>query len=231
MAQTSALKAEVRERVGKGAARAVRRQDKIPAVIYGDRKPPIPIALPRREVSQRLHAGGFLTHLMQIEVGGEEIRVIPKDYQLDPVRDFLLHVDFLRVGEGARLTLDVPVHFKNHAESPGLKRGGVLNVVRHAVEMVVPADAIPEFIEVDLTGLDIGDSFHISGITLPDGVVPTITDRDFTIATIAGSAAVLPEEEEQQEAAEGEAVEGEEAAEGAEPEGEQPEDKGKGKED
>jgi large subunit ribosomal protein L25 len=231
MAQTSVLKAEVRERVGKGAARAVRRQDKVPAVIYGDRKPPIPITLPQREMTHRLHAGGFLTHLMQIDVDGEEIRVIPKDYQLDPVRDFLIHVDFLRVGEGARLTLDVPVHFRNHPESPGLKRGGVLNVVRHAVEMIVPADAIPEFIEVDLTGLDIGDSVHISSVTLPEGVVPTIADRDFTIATIAGSAAMLPEEEEKPE---GEVAEAE-VAEGAEPEAEEGEEKerekGKGKED
>jgi large subunit ribosomal protein L25 len=223
MAQTSVLKAEVRERVGKGAARAVRRQDKVPAVIYGDRKPPIPIALPQREMTHRLHAGGFLTHLMQIDVDGEEIRVIPKDYQLDPVRDFLIHVDFLRVGEGARLTLDVPVHFRNHPESPGLKRGGVLNVVRHAIEMVVPADAIPEFVEVDLTGLDIGDSVHISAVTLPEGVVPTITDRDFTVATIAGSAAMLPEEAEKAEAEEAEA----EAAEGAEPEAAEGEDKDK----
>ncbi len=150
---------------------------------------------------------------MQIEVGGEDIRVIPKDYQLDPVRDFLIHVDFLRVGEGAELTLDVPVHFKNQLDAPGLKRGGVLNVVRHVVEMVVPADAIPEFIEVDLTGLDIGDSVHISAVKLPEGVTPTITDRDFTIATIAGSAAMLPEGAE---AAEGEAPA--EPAEGAEAE-------------
>jgi large subunit ribosomal protein L25 len=218
MAQTSVLKAEVRERVGKGAARAVRREDKVPAVIYGDRKPPIPIILPQRELTHRLNAGGFLTHLMQIEVGGEEIRVIPKDYQLDPVRDFLIHVDFLRVGEGARLTLDVPVHFLNQADSPGLKRGGVLNVVRHTVELVVPADAIPEFIEVNLAGLDIGDSVHISAVTLPEGVVPTITDRDFTIATIAGSAAMLPDEGE--EKPEGEAPEAPAAAEGAEGESE-----------
>jgi large subunit ribosomal protein L25 len=228
MAQTSVLKAEVRDRVGKGAARAVRRQDQIPAVIYGDKKPPIPITLPQREVTQRLHAGGFLTHLLQIEVNGEAIRVIPKDFQLDPVRDFLIHVDFLRVGEGAKLTLDVPVHFVNHPESPGLKRGGVLNIVRHAVEMVVPADAIPEFIEVDLTGLDIGDSVHISAVTLPDGVAPTITDRDFTIATIAGAAAMVSEEEEE-EAAEGEEAEGEEAEGEEKAEGEAEE--GKGEED
>jgi large subunit ribosomal protein L25 len=213
MAQTSVLKAEARDRGGKGAARAVRREDKVPAVIYGDKKPPMLISLPQRETTRKLHAGGFLTHLVEIEVGGEKIRAIPKDYQLDPVRDFLIHVDFLRVGEGARLTIAVPVHFKNHIESPGLKRGGVLNIVRHAIDMVVPADAIPEFVEVDLTGLDIGDSVHISAIVLPEGAVPTIRGRDFTVATIAGAASVLPEVEE---GAAAEAVEGAEGEPGAE---------------
>ncbi len=214
MAQTSVLKAEVRERVGKGAARFVRRQDKVPAVIYGDKKPPIAIILPQREVTQRLHAGGFLTHLVEIEVGGETIRAIPKDYQLDPVRDFLIHVDFLRVGVGAKLRLDVPVHFLNHADSPGLKRGGVLNVVRHTIEMIVPADAIPEFVTVDLAGLEIGDSVHISAIALPEGVRPTITGRDFTVATIAGAASAVPEVEEGAAAA-AEGAEGEAKPEGA----------------
>jgi len=236
MAQTSVLKAEARERVGKGAARAVRREDKIPAVIYGDKKPPIAITLNQRELTQRLHAGGFLTHLLEIEVGGEKIRAIPKDYQLDPVRDFLVHIDFLRVGEGARLTLDVPVHFVNQSESPGLKRGGVLNVVRHAIELVVPADAIPEGLTVDLTGLDIGDSVHISHVALPEGCVPTIR-RNFTVATIAGAAAAIPEVEETTAAvatAEGAApVEGAAAGE-AKPEGDaaakaKPEGDGKGK--
>ena len=186
MSEIYELRAEVRERVGKGAARAVRRQDRIPAVIYGDKKPPIPISLPQREMTQRLHAGGFLTHIATIDVDGEKIRVIPRDYQLDPVRDHLVHVDFLRVGEGARLTLEIPVHFLNEHASPGIKRGGALNIVRHTIELRVPVDAIPEAIEVDLTGLDIGDSLHISAVTLPEGVTPTITDRDFTIATIAG---------------------------------------------
>ena len=208
MAQIYELKAEVRDRVGKGAARAVRRQDKVPAVIYGEKQPPIPIAIPQRETTQRLHAGGFLTHLVNIEVNGETIRAIPKDYQLDPVRDSLIHVDFLRVGEGARLTLDVPVHFINHGISPGLKRGGVLNIVRHAVEMQVPADAIPEYIEVDLAGLDIGDSVHISSITLPEGAKPTIVDRDFTVATIAGAGAAIEEAAAEKPAE----AEGEEAA-------------------
>jgi large subunit ribosomal protein L25 len=236
MAQTSVLKAEARDRVGKGAARAVRREDKVPAVIYGDKKPPIPISLNQREMTQRLNAGGFLTHLIEIEVGGEKIRTIPKDYQLDPVRDFLIHIDFLRVGEGARLTLDVPVHFINHADSPGLKRGGVLNVVRHAIEMVVPAEAIPEFVTVDLAGLEIGDSVHISAVPLPEGVTPTIR-RNFTVATIAGAASAIPEVEEGAAAAavvegvEGEAKpEGEAKAEGGEaaPKA-KAEDEGKGK--
>ena len=186
MSEIYELRAEVRERVGKGAARAVRRQDRVPAVIYGDKKPPIPISLPQREMTQRLHAGGFLTHIATIDVDGEKIRVIPRDYQLDPVRDHLVHVDFLRVGEGARLTLEIPVHFINEHASPGIKRGGALNIVRHTIELRVPVDAIPEAIEVDLTGLDIGDSLHISAVTLPEGATPTITDRDFTIATIAG---------------------------------------------
>ncbi len=186
MSEIYELRAEVRERVGKGAARAVRRQDRIPAVIYGDKKPPIPISLPQREMTQRLHAGGFLTHIAMIDVDGEKIRVIPRDYQLDPVRDHLVHVDFLRVGEGAQLTLEIPVHFINEHASPGIKRGGALNIVRHTIELRVPVDAIPEAIEVDLTGLDIGDSLHISSVTLPEGATPTITDRDFTIATIAG---------------------------------------------
>jgi large subunit ribosomal protein L25 len=203
MSETYELKAEVRDGVGKGASRAVRRQGKIPAVIYGDKQPAIPIALPLKETTLRVQAGGFLTHVVTVDVGGERIRVIPKDYQLDPVRDFLLHVDFLRVAEGTRLTLDIPVHFINEHASPGLKRGGALNIVRHAIELYVPVDAIPEFIEVDLTGLEIGDSLHISAVTLPGGVTPTITDRDFTIATIAGSGGAADAEADAAAAAEG----------------------------
>lgn len=195
MSETYELTAEVRGGVGKGAARAVRRQDKIPAVIYGDKKPPIPIALSHRDVTKKIHGGGFLTTVATIDVAGERIRVIPRDFQLDPVKDVPLHVDFLRVAEGAMLTLEIPVHFLNEEKSPGLKRGGVLNVVRHAVEMEVPVDAIPEAIEVDLTGFDIGDSIHISHVTLPQGVTPTITDRDFTIATIAAPAVLTAAEE------------------------------------
>ncbi|HEX2255485.1 MAG TPA: 50S ribosomal protein L25/general stress protein Ctc, partial [Afifellaceae bacterium] len=165
----------------------------------------------------RIQSGGFLTTLANIDVNGESIRVIPKDYQTEPVRDFLLHVDFLRIGVGTRLTLDLPVHFINEEEAPGLERGGVLNVVRHTVEVEVPADSIPDAIVVDLSGFDIGDSIHISNVTLPEGVRPTITDRDFTIATIAAPAVLMTEEEmaeeegEAAEAEEGEAEEGEES--------------------
>ncbi len=194
MAQTYELVATVRDRVGKGAARALRREHKIPAVIYGDGKTALPIALPKKEVSLKLLAGGFLTTVATIDVGGEKIRVLPRDYQVDPVRDQLVHIDFLRITAGDTIAVEVPVHFLNEAASPGLKRGGVLNIVRHEVELECPADAIPANIEVDLTGLDIGDSVHISAVKLPEGVTPTISDRDFTIATIAAPAVLTAEE-------------------------------------
>lgn len=193
MAQTYELKASVRDRVGKGSARALRREGLIPAVIYGDKQAPLSIAINANEVSKKLHAGGFLTHIATIDVGGEQIRVLPRDYQTDPVRDFLIHVDFLRVSASSKVTVDVPVHFLNQDISVGLKRGGVLNIVRHEIELEVSPDAIPEFIEIDLKDADIGDSIHISAVTLPEGAVPTIRDRDFTVATIAGSAAAQSE--------------------------------------
>ncbi|WP_309083232.1 50S ribosomal protein L25/general stress protein Ctc [Chelativorans sp.] len=198
--QSYELTAEARERVGKGSARALRRSGKIPAVIYGDKKPPLSITLPYKEVFQRIHAGGFRTTIATIDVAGEKIQVLPKDYQLDPVRGFAMHVDFLRVGRNTVVTVNVPVHFVNDDKAPGIKRGGVLNVVRHEVEFTCPADAIPDFIEVDLTGLDIGDSLHISAVKLPEGVKPTITDRDFTVATIAAPAGLRSEEAEGGEA-------------------------------
>ena len=194
MAQTYELAATVRDRVGKGAARALRREQKIPAVIYGDGKTALPIALPQKEVSLKLLAGGFLTTVATIDVGGDKIRVLPRDYQVDPVRDQLIHIDFLRITAGDTIAVEVPVHFLNEAASPGLKRGGVLNIVRHEVELECPADAIPANIEVDLTGLEIGDSVHISAVKLPEGVTPTISDRDFTIATIAAPAVLTAEE-------------------------------------
>ncbi|HEY8593725.1 MAG TPA: 50S ribosomal protein L25/general stress protein Ctc [Devosiaceae bacterium] len=184
MAQAE-LKASARERVGKGAARELRRQGLIPAVIYGDKKPPVTISISYKEAMLRIYAGGFLSHVITVDVDGEKYKVIPRDYQLDPVRDFALHVDFLRIGAGSRLTVEVPVHFANQEKSAGLKRGGVLNIVRHTVEVTCPADAIPEELVLDLSDTDVGDSLHISAVKLPAGVEPTIKDRDFTIATIA----------------------------------------------
>ena len=189
-----AFKATTRDRVGKGAARELRRQGLIPAVIYGDKKPPLAIAIPYKDAMLKIYAGGFLSHVIEIDVAGEIHKVIPRDYQLDPVRDFAQHVDFLRIGAGSRLTLEVPVHFANQEQSPGLKRGGVLNIVRHSVEVTCPADAIPEELVLDLSTAQVGDSLHISAVSLPAGVKPTITDRDFTIATIAAPSGLRSEE-------------------------------------
>ena len=196
---TYELKAEARERVGKGSSRELRRNGLIPAVIYGDKQAPISIALSTNEVTKRIHAGGFMTTVATIDVNGQKISVLPKDYQLDPVRDFTMHVDFLRVSADSRVTVEVPVHFINEDKS-AIKTGGVLNIVRHEVELVCPANDIPEFLTADLEGLQFGDSIHISNIKLPKGVEPTI-DRDFTIASIVAPVA------EEAEAGEGEASE------------------------
>lgn len=194
MSETYELKAEARELVGKGSARDVRRNGKVPAVIYGDKQPPLAIALSYKDIFYKIHGGGFLTTVATIEVDGKKIKVLPKDYQLDPVRDFPMHVDFLRVGANTEVNVQVPVHFINEEKSPGIKRGGTLNIVRHEVEFHCPATAIPDFITVDLDGTEIGDSIHISAVKLPKGVKPVISDRDFTIATIAGTSASKSEE-------------------------------------
>jgi len=193
MSASKVLKAEARPRVGKGAARALRREGKIPAVIYGDKKPALGITLDRNQLTRLLHAGGFMTTLFDIEVDGKKEHVLPRDYQVDPVRDFLVHIDFLRVGANSVITVDVPVHFVNDDKSPGIKRGGVLNIVAHHIECSVPASRIPEFIEVDLTGLEIADTVHISGLKLPEGVHPVTHDRDFTVATIAAPTVAIEE--------------------------------------
>ncbi|OCP09207.1 MULTISPECIES: 50S ribosomal protein L25/general stress protein Ctc [unclassified Ensifer] len=193
---TYELKAETRERVGKGSSRELRRNGLIPAVIYGDKQAPVSIALSTKEVTMKIHAGGFMTTVATIDVNGEKIRVLPKDYQLDPVRDFTMHVDFLRVSKDSQVTVEVPVHFENEEKSPGLKAGGVLNIVRHEVELNVSADDIPEFLSVDLSGLKVGDAIHISNIKLPKGATPVITDRDFTVATIVAPAGGVKEEAE-----------------------------------
>lgn len=194
------LTATAREKVGKGAARAVRREGQIPAVIYGGKEPPLAITLPDREIFLRIHGGGFLTTVAEIAVNGETVRTLPRDFQLDPVSDRPVHVDFLRISEGSKVKVEVPVHFVNEADAPGIKRGGVLNVVRHRIELLCPADAIPTRIVADLTGYEINDALHISKVPLPEGVTPTIA-RDFTIATIAAPAGVKEELRQQAAAA------------------------------
>jgi large subunit ribosomal protein L25 len=212
MSEIRELKASLRPRVGKGSARAARREGLIPCVIYGEKQPPLSIVLDWRTVNRQFQTGHFLTSLFDIEVEGEKTRVIPRDVQVDPVRDFPMHVDFLRLSRDSKIAVEIPVHFINEEASPGLKRGGVLNVVRYEVELECPVDSIPDEIVIDLTGLDLGDSLHISSVTLPEGVTPTITDRDFTIATIAAPAG-MPSDEEEEGEEEGEGEEGEEGEE------------------
>jgi large subunit ribosomal protein L25 len=184
MASLKQLDADRRERVGKGAARATRRDNRVPAVIYGGGQAPVSISLDYNRTNQLIYAGHFLTTVFEIKVGGDTIRAIPRDYQLHPVKDTPVHVDFLRLSAGATIRVEVPVHFINHEASPGLKQGGALNIVRHAVELVVLADAIPDSLTADLTGLAFNDAVKISAIALPDGAKTVIQGRDFTIATI-----------------------------------------------
>jgi len=205
MAETLKLEARSREKTSKGAVRSLRREGRVPAVIYGDKKSPLLIDVNYKDVTKLYNTGTFMSHTLDIEVDGKKEHVIPRDVQLEPVRDFIIHIDFLRLGKNATITVAVPVHFTNEEASPGLKQGGTLNVVRHEVELVCPASAIPEAIEIDLTGYEMGDSIHISAVTLPAKVEPAISDRDFTIATIVTPAATKSAEAE----------EGEEAAEAA----------------
>jgi large subunit ribosomal protein L25 len=218
------LNAELRERVGKGAARATRREGKVPAVIYGGKQAPLSISLPLNEVTRQMHRPGFFSHLLTIKVGKDSHTVLARDLQLDPIKDTPTHIDLLRVAKDAEIHVDVPVVFINEEDSPGLKRGGVLNIVRHEVEVICKASAIPEQLEGNLAGLDIGDSLHISAFALPEGVRPAISDRDFTVATVAAPSAVKAEAAEQQ-AAEAEEAEAEEL------EGEEEEGEGEGEEE
>ena len=199
MTQVIALTAEVRERAGKGTARQTRRDGRIPAVIYGNKQAPVTISLELRGFTRILQQPGFFTHLFDVTVDGATHRVLPRDVQFHPVTDVPLHVDFLRVSADTRITVMVPVEFVNQDKSAGLKKGGVLNIVRHEIEVTAVADNIPEHITVSCEGFDVGESIHISSVTLPEGVKPTI-DRDFTIATIAAPSGL------KSEAAEGEAA-------------------------
>ena len=211
--QSSEIKAQARARSGKGGARAVRREDRVPGVVYGDGGKPENISVNGRELNVIVGRGKFLSTVFDLDIDGKKARVIPRDIQLDPVKDWPIHVDFQRVGAGARIRVDVPVRFINEGLSPGLKRGGVLNIVRHEIEVTCPADAIPDYFEFNLEGLEIGRSVHISAIKLPEGVKPTIQNRDFTVATVAGHKI----EEEAAPGAETAIAEGAAPSEGAEP--------------
>ncbi len=193
MAASYELTATARATAGTGATRAVRRQGKVPAVIYGGNRPPLAITLDGHEITGRIRGGGFYTTVATIAVDGDKIAALPRDYQLDPLSERPIHVDFLRILPGTAVTVDVPVRFVNEGQAPGIRRGGVLNVVRHRISLVCPVDAIPDHITADLTGLEIGDSLHISAIALPEGVRTTIRGRDFTVATVAAAAGVKEE--------------------------------------
>ncbi|MDM7956685.1 50S ribosomal protein L25/general stress protein Ctc [Blastomonas sp.] len=190
MSDSLTLSAQLRDRAGKGASRALRREGRVPAVIYGDKKDPEAIHIAERELSKLLGSGHFMNSIVEVEVDGKKVITLPKDVAFHPVSDRPLHVDFLRIAKGSTVEVSVPVVFVNEEASPGLKRGGVLNVVRHELELVCDATKIPDQIEVDVTGTDIGDSIHISAVTLPKGSESAITDRDFTIATIVAPSAL-----------------------------------------
>jgi large subunit ribosomal protein L25 len=209
MAEAAEIKAAPRTRSGTGGARAVRRTGDVPGVVYGEKGAPETIVLSAQELKRLIAKGKFLSTVFNLDVGGRKSLVIPREVQVDPVRDFPLHVDFQRVSPKSRIRVKVPVRFINEALSPGLKRGGVLNVVRHEVEVFCPVDAIPEHFEFSLEGLEIGRSVHISATRMPEGVRPTITNRDFTVATIAGHRI-----EEEAKPAEAATVEGVPAPEG-----------------
>ena len=193
MTDITVLTANAREKVGKGSAREARRQGNIPAVIYGDKKSPIPIVVEQKILVRYLSTGGFFNTLFDIDINGELNRVLPRDVQLHPVTDVPEHVDFLRVSATTKISVEVPVEFVGDDVSPGIKSGGVLNVVRYTVEVSCTPDLIPSSLLLDLSSAEIGDSLHISAVSLPEGVTPTISDRDFTIATIVAPTVVRDE--------------------------------------
>src|ERR1700760_4838542 len=183
MATVKELKATTRPSGGKGAARAERRAGRVPGVIYGDNKPPVTISVNDGELRQRILAGRFLTTLFDIDLDGKKHRVIPRDFHLDPVRDFPLHVDFLRLGEGATIRVSVPLHIQNAETAPGVKRGGTINIVTHSLELECSVDNIPQFIEADVGALEISHSLHLSDVKLPTGV-KALSREDATLVTI-----------------------------------------------
>jgi large subunit ribosomal protein L25 len=221
MSDQLTLPAEARDRAGKGASRALRRDGRVPAVVYGEKKEPLSIHVEEKLLSKMLHTGHFMNSVVMIDFEGKPHRTLPKAVDFHPVTSRPFHVDFLRIGEHTVLTVAIPVRFDNEEASPGLKRGGVLNVVQHELQLVCDAASIPNEIHIPLDGLEIGDTIHISQVKLPEGVKPANEDEDFTVATIVAPSAMTSEEEEAEaegevptEGEEGEA-EGGEAAEGA----------------
>lgn len=190
MSDTLHLPAETRERAGKGASRALRREGRVPAVIYGGKEEPLAIHVEAKELARQLGSGHFMNSIVMVEIDGKAVRTLPKDVAFHPVSDRALHVDFLRIGKNSTVEVAVPVVFINEEGSPGLKRGGVLNIVRHELELVCDGNRIPDEITIDVTGIEIGDSIHISSVKLPEGSTSAITDRDFTIATIVAPSAL-----------------------------------------
>jgi large subunit ribosomal protein L25 len=207
MSDQLTLSAEARERAGKGASRALRREGRVPAVIYGDNQEPVMVHVEEKALNKLLGTGHFMNSVIMVEVGGKAARTLPKDVAFHPVTDRPLHVDFMRVGEHSSVRVEVPVIFQNEDASPGIKRGGVLNIVRHELELICDAASIPDDVIVDLTGTEVGDTIHISHVKLPEGAKSAIEDRDFTIATIVAPSALKRSDAEA--AAEGEAEGGE----------------------
>lgn len=194
MSDTLTLSAEARDRAGKGASRALRREGRVPAVIYGNNEEPQSIHVEEKLLAKLLGTGHFFNSVVMIEVGGKAVRTLPKDVAFHPVTERPLHADFLRVSEHAKVHVNVPVIFANEEAAPGIKRGGVLNIVRHELDLVCDAAEIPDEITIDLTGLEVGDSIHINQVKLPKGVESGITERDFTIATIVAPSALKSSE-------------------------------------
>jgi large subunit ribosomal protein L25 len=201
MSEQLTLSAETRDRAGKGASRALRREGRVPAVIYGNKQEPTSISLNERELTKLLGTGHFMNSVVMIDAGQGAVRTLPKDVAFHPVTDRPLHVDFLRIGEHSTVTVQVPVVFTDEDASPGITKGGVLNIVRHELELVVDAADIPGEIAVSLKGYDVGDSIHISAVTLPSGAKPSIDDRDFTIATLVAPSALKSSEGDTETAA------------------------------
>ena len=193
MPEIISISAEPRLRAGKGATRAARRGGRVPWIVYGDKQEPVLISLDPRELARALAKPGFFATLADVSVGGTTHRTLPRDVQYHPISDAALHVDFMRVAAGAQVTVSVPVHFVNQERAPGLRRGGILNVIRHNIDLVCSVDAIPDRLTVDLDGLEIGDSVHIETVTMPEGVRPVLASRDSTIASVAASSAVREE--------------------------------------